>query len=68
MQTIHPQYLIDKNGKKSSVLLSIKDFKSILQDLEMIEDIALYDQTKNEENDFIEANIAFELIEQKKAI
>ena len=68
MQNIHPQYLIDKNGKKSSVLLSIKDFKSILQDLEMLEDIALYDQTKNEENDFIEANIAFELIEQKKAI
>jgi len=39
--TIHPQYIIDSTGKKISAVLSIKKFKTIMEELEKLEDIKL---------------------------
>ncbi len=49
MITIHPQYLTDKEGNKISVVLPINDFNSILEELEELEDIKLYDEAKKED-------------------
>lgn len=42
MITVSPQYITDKTDKKISVVLPIKDFKAILEELEELEDIKLY--------------------------
>jgi hypothetical protein len=31
---LHPQYIIDDDGNKMSVVLSIKEFENILEDFE----------------------------------
>jgi PHD/YefM family antitoxin component YafN of YafNO toxin-antitoxin module len=49
MITIHPQYIKDANGEKSMVILSAKEFDSIIEELEELEDIRLYDEAKSED-------------------
>lgn len=49
MITIHPQYITDIKGKKISVVLPIKDFDAIMDELEDLEDIKLYDEAKKED-------------------
>ncbi|EKR65420.1 toxin-antitoxin system, antitoxin component, PHD family [Leptospira weilii str. 2006001853] len=46
MKAIHPQFITDDKGKKLSVVLSIKEFKTLLEDSEELEDIRLYDEVK----------------------
>ena len=43
--TLHPQYITDTAGKKM-VVLSAKEFDSLIEELEDIEDVRLYDQAK----------------------
>lgn len=42
-----PQYITDKKGKKLSVVISITEYKKMLEDLEELEDIRLYDAVKS---------------------
>jgi len=44
--TIHPQYIKDANGKRSLVVIPISEFDKIMEELESIEDVKLYDQAK----------------------
>ncbi len=44
--TLHPQYITDVNGKAISVILPMKEFKNILEELEDKEDVRLYDEAK----------------------
>ena len=50
MLPIHPQYIKDANGEKSFVVLSIKDFETIIEELEDAEDIRLYDEAKKDDD------------------
>jgi hypothetical protein len=49
MLTIHPQYITDNTGKKISAVLPMKEFKTILEELEDMEDVRLYDEAKRED-------------------
>jgi len=49
MITVHPQYINDANGQKSLVILPVKEFDSIIEELEELEDIKLYDEAKKED-------------------
>ena len=40
---IIPQYIRDAKGKRSFVVLSIGDFDKVMEELESIEDVKLYD-------------------------
>lgn len=40
------QYIIDTTGKKVSVILPIKDYAKIMDELEELEDIKTYDRAK----------------------
>jgi len=44
--TIHPQYIKDVNSKRSLVVVTISEFNKIMEELESIEDVKLYDQAK----------------------
>lgn len=65
MLAIHPQYITDNTGKKISAILSMKEFKTILEDLEELEDIKLYDESKNDNEPAISKSKAMEMIEME---
>ncbi len=49
MLTFHPQFIKDAKGQKSLVVLQAKEFDSILEELEELEDIKLYDEAKKQD-------------------
>ena len=53
MNTLHPQFVTDKNGNRVSVILPIDEFKSIMEELEEYEnseDLKVYYQAKKEDS------------------
>ena len=68
MLSIHPQYITNNTGKKLSVVLPIKDFKAIMEELEELEDIKLYDEAKKKDSgERIPMEEAFKMIEAKRS-
>jgi len=63
-----PQYITDNKGKKLSVVLPIKDYVKIMEELEELEDIRLYDEAMADKEPSIPIDKAFELIEAKRKI
>ena len=66
MLTVNPHYITDKAGKKISVVLPMKDFKAIMEELEELEDIKLYDEAKKSNEPSIPIDEAFKMIEVKR--
>jgi hypothetical protein len=50
MHNLNPHFITDKSGRKISVVLPIKDFNAIMEELEDIEDVNLYDEAKKNDN------------------
>ena len=50
--TLHPKYIIDESGNKNSVVLPIKEYDKLLEELEELEDIRLYDEAKKTDDGF----------------
>jgi len=63
MLTLHPKYITNEKGKKISAVLSMKEFKSILEELEELEDIKLYDAAKAANEPSYPIDEAFKIIE-----
>ncbi len=66
MLTVNPQYITDKKGKKISAVLSMKEFKTIIEGLEELEDIKLYDESKNDNEPAITKSKAMAMIEAER--
>ena len=68
MIAIHPQYITDNKGKKIAAVLPMKEFKTMLEELEELEDIKLYDDSKNDNEPAVPKNKAMAMIaaERKK--
>jgi hypothetical protein len=66
MLTINPHYITDTSGKKISVVLPIQDFNAIMEELEDLEDIKLYDEAKKSDEPSVSIDEAFEIIEEKR--
>ena len=49
MTALHPQYITDTAGKKL-VVLPLKEYASMIEELEELEDIRLYDKAKKEDD------------------
>ncbi len=49
MLTIHPQYITDTAGKKM-VMLPESEFSTIMDELEALEDVRLFDEAKKEDD------------------
>ncbi|MES1220845.1 MAG: hypothetical protein ABUT20_35420 [Bacteroidota bacterium] len=49
--TLNPQFVTDKKGRKMAVQLSVKEYKYLIEELEMKEDIALYEKVKADKNE-----------------
>ena len=66
MRAIHPQYIIDNTGEKISVVLPIEEYQIILNELEELEDIRLYDEAKATGEPSIPIDKAFKMIEAER--
>lgn len=49
MRSVHPQYITDSAGKKL-VVLPDNEFRSLLEELEELDDIRSYDEVKKEDD------------------
>jgi hypothetical protein len=66
MPSVRPQYITDNSGKKISVVLSLKEYESIMEELEELEDIKLYDEAQKSNEPSIPIDEAFKMIEAKR--
>ena len=67
MLTLHPQYIKDTKGNNSLVILPAKEFDTLMEEIEDIEDIRLYDEAiKNDTGERIPMDDAFKKIEAKR--
>jgi len=64
---MNTQYITDTEGKKIAVILSMEKYKKMLKKIEDFEDIRLYDEAKKRKQEFIPADEAFRMIEEKRA-
>ncbi|MEY4876846.1 MAG: hypothetical protein RL708_1995 [Bacteroidota bacterium] len=60
MLTLTPQYITNRIGKKTSVILPLTQFEKLLAELEEAEDVKLYDEVKkaNEERTSLDDYLA----------
>ena len=65
MITITPQYIKDTAGKKL-VIIPAKQFNSIMEELEDLDDIKRYDASKKRKQTFTDAATVFKQIEAKR--
>jgi PHD/YefM family antitoxin component YafN of YafNO toxin-antitoxin module len=66
MLTVHPQYIKDTAGK-SLVILPQNEFDSLMEELEELEDIRIYDEAKkNDTGERIPMEDAFKMIEAER--
>ncbi len=56
-------FVTDQNGTKIAVLLPIKDYNKMLQDLEDIDDIRAYDKIMSRKKEFMPLDAAIKEIE-----
>lgn len=66
MLAVNPQYITDNNGRKISAVISMKEFKTIMEELEELEDIKQYDKVKKLNEPSIAIDDAFKMIEAKR--
>ena len=60
------QFVIDDHGKKLAVILPIKEYNKMVDDLEELEDIRLFDAAKKGKQEFMDADQAFREIEETR--
>lgn len=61
-----PQYITDNKGNKLSVILPVKDYQKMVEELEELEDIRLYDEAMTSKEPSLPIDKAFKLIEAKR--
>ena len=66
--SIHPQFITDDSGNKISVVISVLEFKNIIEELEELEDIRLYDDAKKSNEPSIPIDDAFKMIDAKRKV
>ena len=60
------QFVTDNHGNKLAVILPIQEYNKMLDDLEELEDIKLYDAAKKGKQEFVDAEEAFKEMEKKR--
>ncbi|MCU0418036.1 MAG: hypothetical protein MUC38_00130 [Cyclobacteriaceae bacterium] len=61
------QFVTDDHGKKLAVILPIHEYEKIMEDLEDMEEVRLYDEVKkNDIGERIPMEEAFKMIEAKR--
>ena len=67
MLSIKPQYITDAKGNKLSVVLPIKGFNMLIEELEDLYDQRLYDEAKADNEPSIPLEEAFKMLDSQRA-
>lgn len=62
------QYLINEAGKKVSVVIPVKDYERMLEEIDELNCIKVYDKAKSSKQNFVPSEIAFKEIDRKRKI
>ena len=62
------QYISDKKGKTKAIIISVRDFRKIQEDLDEFAAIKEYDQVKSGKLTFRPLEVALKDIETRRAI
>lgn len=63
------QFLTDEKGNRTAVVLPIKKYNKLIEKLEDLEDIRLYDEAKKEDDgNRVSIDEAFKIIEDKRKL
>ncbi len=68
MLNLHPQYITDQSGEKISVVIPIQEFNNLLEELEDLEDVRLYDEAKADNETSVPIDEAFKIIEAERSM
>lgn len=66
IKTRNTQFITDNKGEKLAVILPIQEYNKLLDELEELEDIKLYDAAKKGKQEFTVAEQAFKEIEEQR--
>jgi len=66
MITLHERFVIDSNGKRTAVLLDIEEYKNLMEELEELESIRVYDAAKSSGEEAIPFEQAIKEIEKQR--
>ncbi len=66
MSDFNEQYIVDNKGNRTAVILDIKEFQKILEELEELESIRVYDAAKKSKDEAIPFEQAVQEIENKR--
>ena len=53
MLAVHPQYIVDETSAQQAVVIQIKEWQGIVEQLEMLDDIVAYDKSKQNISEII---------------
>ena len=67
MSVFHPQYIVNENGERISVVLSISEYTRLIEELEELDDIRAYDEAIKDKGEFVDAKTAFEELDRVRA-
>lgn len=63
------QFLTDEKGNRTAVVLPIKKYNKLIEKLEDLEDIRLYDEAKKDDDSYrVSIDEAFKIIEDKRKL
>ena len=63
------QFLTDKKGNRTAVVLPIETYNKMIEELEDLEDVRLYDEAKRDDDGYrISIDEAFKIIEEKRKV
>lgn len=60
------QFVTDEKGKKVAVVVPLKEYEKMLDELEELDCIKVYDQVKESEVEYIPIRKAFKSLEKKR--
>jgi len=63
---VHPQYINDPSGRRSLVVLPAKEFEAMVAEIEMPEDVRLFDAAMADPSTPVPIDEAFAMIEAKR--
>lgn len=66
MTRVKERFVIDEDGNKTEVVLSIEDYETILQEFEELESIRAFDAAKASGDEAVPAEQAFAEIEKTR--
>jgi hypothetical protein len=64
---LHERYVVDEDGNRVEVILSLEEYKAILAALEELECIRAYDEAKVEGGEAVDFEQAVSELEQQRA-